>query len=396
MRKTKEELNEICSQFGVKTLWSWSRYNAYKTDTYGYYLKYTKNIKPDLIGSIYSVSGNKSHDIIELFYKEDLNHQGMFDAYEAALMEFDFAELKYDRSDDDKNDAIAKKYEACMRHFFLHHNKINEKVFLEKFIIIKIGDYYFQGYIDAFHKEVRDGVPKIIVTDWKTSSVYKGEKINKEKGQLILYAEGMRQKLGCKLDDIIIRWNFLKYVEIEYTESKGNKKTRIVERNNIGSSLKANAKMWLKKDGYTADEIEDFIDEMIDRDSDYTNNSIEVLPESVQDRYVIRDCYVEIPLNQDVVNELKEEIISTINEINDKTKEYEKTQDEMLFWQDVTKESSYFMANLSDYSANIHKPYKKYLEDLKLFTFTDDDGEEGNNSESSNSDIKDDLDWLFN
>ena len=154
--------------------------------------------------------------------------------------------------------------------------------------------------------------------------------------------------------------------------------------------------MWLKKDGYTADEIEDFIDEMIDRDSDYTNNSIEVLPESVQDRYVIRDCYVEIPLNQDVVNELKEEIISTINEINDKTKEYEKTQDEMLFWQDVTKESSYFMANLSDYSANIHKPYKKYLEDLKLFTFTDDDGEEGNGSESSNSDIKDDLDWLFN
>lgn len=390
-RKSREELNELCTQLDVKTLWSWSKYNTYCSDTYSYYLKYIENVKPDRNDGIYAVSGGIAHDCLEDFYKDKLDHQGMLDKYETALMEFDMAELKYDRSDDDKNNAIAKKYEACVRHFLLHHNRINEKIFLEKFILIKIGENYFQGYIDAFHKELRDGTPKVIITDWKTSSIYKGEKVDKEKGQLVLYAEGMRQKLGCKLEDIIIRWNFLKYVEIEYTESKGNKKTRIVERNNIGSSLKANAKMWLKKDGYDEDEIEDLVEQMTSRDDDYTNNSIEVLPQSVQDRYIIRDCYVEIPLNEDVVQELKDKIITTIDEINDKTKAYEKTHDEMLFWQDVTKESSYFMSNLSEFSANIHKPYAKFLEELKLFTFDDNDCED-----ESKSEVKDDLDWLFN
>jgi hypothetical protein len=51
----------------------------------------------------------------------------------------------------------------------------------------------------------------------------------------------------------------------------------------------------------------------------------------------------------------------------------------MLWWQDVTDGSSYFMANLSEYSANLHKPYAKYLEEREIFlneenkTVTNDD-----------------------
>ena len=59
--------------------------------------------------------------------------------------------------------------------------------------------------------------------------------------------------------------------------------------------------------------------------------------------------------------------------------EYNNTQDEMLWWQDVTDNSSYFMANLSEYSSALHKPYAKYLEEREMFlneenkTTTDDE-----------------------
>ena len=67
-RKTKEELNAICKKYNVPFMWSWSRYNTYKTDHYSYFLKYVKNIKEDRRDSIYAVSGGYCHDIIEKYY----------------------------------------------------------------------------------------------------------------------------------------------------------------------------------------------------------------------------------------------------------------------------------------------------------------------------------------
>ena len=169
-RKTSKQLDNICKKLGVDRLWSWSRYNAYHTDNYGYYLRYVARIQGDRNDGIYGISGNKAHDILESLYSEEIDYKDMLDEYESALMEFDLAELKYDRTDDIKNEATANKYETCLKHFFLHHEVIKSKLYLEKFIVIKVGDDYFQGYIDAFHKKNN----KIVITDWKTSSIYTG------------------------------------------------------------------------------------------------------------------------------------------------------------------------------------------------------------------------------
>lgn len=342
---------------------------------------------------IYGISGNAAHDIVERFYKDELTHEEMLETYEAQLMDFNFAGLKYDRSDEIKNENIANKYENCLRHFFLHHERIESKLFLEKFITAKVGKYHFQGYIDAFHKEMRDDKPTIVITDWKTSSLYTGAKVVAEMGQLVLYAGAMRQLTNMPVENLVGRWNFLKYVEVEYTLAKGDKRTRIVERNGIGKALKANARTWLKKEeGLTDVEIEDYLDAMAAEDKDYTNNSIEVLPQSVQDKYVIRDCYVEIPLTQKVIDDLMKEMEGVIDEVVAKTKEYDKTKDENIFWQDVTAQSSYFMANLSDYSHKIHKPYAEYLKGLKIFN---DDEREDLYSNDSDNDTDDEFDALF-
>ena len=123
-RKTKEELNVLCSQLNVKTLDSWSKYHCYKQDHWEAFLKYVLHEKEDRTNGIYAVSGGYCHDIIEKLYKGEIKYEDMIDLYEDSLLTMNIAELKYDRNDAEKNEKIANKYENCVRHFFRNHNII--------------------------------------------------------------------------------------------------------------------------------------------------------------------------------------------------------------------------------------------------------------------------------
>jgi len=360
MRKTNEELEQIKNDLQIDKLWSWSRIEKYIEDPYGYMLKYILYIDEDRNDSIYAISGTLAHESMEEFYKNNLTHQEMFELYEDKLFEFNTMGLLYDRSDKDKNEKIAQKYEDCMRHYFLNHKKMTNKPIIEPFILVKIGDHYFQGYIDMVNVEVREEKKKIIITDFKTSSIYKGEKLIEKSGQLLLYGEGMHQKSNMPYEDIILRFNFMKYVNVTYTQKKGDKKIRQIERNSIGEKLQSNAKVWLKHFGYSEDEIEDFLQQMIDI------NGIECLPQEVQDTFEIDDCYIEVEINKEIIDQHKNNIIKIIREIIEKEQEFKETKNKDLFWKDVDRESSYFHANLSGYSSSLHLPYRKYLEELDL------------------------------
>ena len=359
-RKTGKEIEQIKQELGIHKIWSWSKINTYMTDPFEYLLKYVLKVQEDRNDSIYSVSGGTAHDIVEEFYQGKIDNQGILEKYEDKLFEFNTLGLMYDRSDKDKNEKIASKYEDCMRHFFLNHKKATNKPILEPFILIKVGSQYFQGYIDIVFVEERNGRKKIILTDWKTSSIYKGAKLLKESGQILLYGEGIHQKTNMPYEDIVIRFNFMKYVNITYTQKKGDIKIRQVERNAIGNSLQANVKTWLKHYKYTEDVIEDYLAQMID------TNGIECLPEEIKEKFKIEDCYTEVELNEEIINEHKNNIIKIIMEITKKELEYEKTKDKNIFWQDIDKNSSYYHANLSGYSSKIHEPYKRYLEELDI------------------------------
>ncbi|MCE5220228.1 MAG: PD-(D/E)XK nuclease family protein [Clostridium sp.] len=383
MRKTNEELEQIKKDLGVSRLWSWSRLEKYIDDTYGYMLKYILHIDEDRNDSIYAISGTIAHESMENFYKDNLTNQEMFDLYEDKLFEFNTMGLLYDRSDKDKNEKIAKKYEDCMRHYFLNHKKMTNKPIIEPFILIKIGDYYFQGYIDMINIETRDKKKKIIITDFKTSSIYTGKKLIEKSGQLLLYGEGIHQKSNTPYEDIVLRFNFMKYVNVTYTQKKGDKKVRQIERNAIGKKLQSNTKTWLKHFGYSEEEIENYLQQMIN------TNGIECLPKEVQDTFEIDDCYIETEINEEIISNHKNNIIKTIEEILEKENEFKETKDKNLFWKDVTKEDSYYYANLSGYSANLHMPYKRYLEEFENQSKQDDLlGVLDNKKDSL------DLDWL--
>jgi RecB family exonuclease len=386
MRKTYEELNSIKDKYGVDTLWSWSRYHKYKTSQYEYFLSYVANpkVKPDRDDSIYGASGGFAHDILEKFYKEEITYDELDTEFDNATITLEVADLKFDRSNEEKNDQIKEKYMANLKHFFKNHNPITVKVDLERFITIKVGKYLFQGYIDITKKDL-DG--NFIIQDWKTSSIYKGEKAIGEAGQLILYAEGLRQ-LGIPLEKIKICWNFLKYVNVTTELKNGKNNIRQIERCKIGESLKANAKTWIKYFGYSDEEIDDYIELLI------TTNDIKCLPKEVQEKYTIDDCYVFVDLTQDMIDGLKEDIIKTLDEICDNEEQYKTTKDESLFYDsdESVEKQSYYFANLCGYSANLHKPYKKYLE--KLDAKKNGADMFGGVGSDLNGNEVDDLDWL--
>lgn len=394
IRKTREELNEICKNLNVKVLDSWSKYHCYKQDKWEAFLKYVLHEKEDRTNGIYAVSGGYCHDIIEKLYSGEIEYKDMINLYEDSLLTMNIAELKYDRNDAEKNERIANKYENCVRHFFQNHNVIEQPHRIEHFITIRIcDDIVLQGYIDfLFTEKYLDDngneKTRIRIVDWKTSTRYSGKKIDQESGQLLIYAEGIRQALGIPLEDIICEWNFLKYVTVTYEQKNGKKKDRYIERNVIGESLVNTAKMWLKEFGYE-DDIDFFVDKMV------LENTLDYLPEEVRNKFEIKDCYVQVPLSEEKIDELKSDIADTIHEFREKEKEYKETEDEMLFWQDVTDIDAFRLATLSSYSRKLHKPYDVYLKEQEMFKMnTEDSFDEIEKNGSEEDDLLSFLDSL--
>ena len=391
MRLSYEELEKVKQQYGVNILWSFSRFNCYRTSKYEYMLKYVQKAKEnnDKI-SAYAPLGSVCHDNIEAYYDGKLSADSLPDEFdEAFTVNIDIAGLCFDRCDSAKNENIKTKYYKNLMHYFENFKPMDVKPTLEQFLTIKVtDDIVFQGYADCL--SIEDGY--CIVTDFKTSSIYKGKKAEKESAQLVLYSEALRQK-GFPKDKIKARWAFLKYVDIDYEQVNGKIKTRTVERAEIGTALQASAKTWLKKYGYEDDMLM-YLDALAQ------SNDIKVLPEEVQKKFVIRDCYVYIDNIWDLYDELKEEIITTIAEINEKTEKYNELKDsdidaaEHLFWDDdeTLKVQSYYFNNLSGYLIPTIKPYKQYLDRINEDKNLDLLGL--NNKNKNETQEEDDLSWL--
>lgn len=354
-RLTSEQLQSLMKKEGVDKLWSWSKINCFHTSPYEYYLKYIKKVKEDRANSIYVTTGGIAHDILEKLYTNEITYGQMAELFEDGwIVAADIANLKFDRSDEERNEKIKEKYYKNLVHFFSNHTKLEGKPIIEQFVKVKIGDNLLQGYIDIAFKDEEDC---ITIQDWKTSSIYKGAKAENESGQLVLYAIALNQ-MGVPMDKIRIRWNFLKYVSIQYQQKNKEIKTREVERCKIGESLQSNAKTWLKHFSYEPDE---YLKEMLD------TNSIACLPEEVRKKYVISDCYVYIDLTEALINKWTEHVITVIKDIELREADYAETHSDACFYDtdESVEEQSYYFANLCGYSRNLHKPYDDYCKRLE-------------------------------
>lgn len=389
MRLSYEELNEVKKKFGVNELWSFSKFDSYRTSKYEWMLKYIKHLPEnnDMV-SAYASLGNAVHDVIEKLYDGSMDYENMREEFEDIWMtNIDIAGLVFDRNDTSKNDNIKNKYYKDLIHFFSNYNKLPYKMQNEQFVTIKItDDIVMQGYIDACYKD-ENGVFTIV--DYKTSTQYSGKAIEEHAAQLVLYSEALRQ-LGVPKDKIRCCWNFLKYVNVDCEQVNGKIKTRSIERYEIGEKLQSSVKTWLKKLGYEKQMI-DYLDALVQ------TNDIKCLPKDIQEKYNIQDCYVYVDNIWDFYEKLKEEIVETITEINSKVIEYKDLIEidaeaaEKLFWDDeeALKAQAYYYNNLSGYNIPTLKPYKQYLDKIIA-------EKNGNIFGNKNKDEyeEDDLSWL--
>jgi len=292
-------------------------------------------------------------------------------------LNIDIAQLRFDRVDQEKNLSLKNKYYKDLVHFFKNHVPIKDKIILEQFITIKFGKEYLQGYIDAM-KIDKDG--NLHIVDWKTSTIYSGDKKLNECGQLVVYAIGLMQQ-GVAREKIRICWNFLKYTTVTKTlkaflkdennkfvlDDNGQKVRKTsksnIRRSDIGESLVSSVKTWLKEFSYSQQEIDDYIAEII------STNSIACLPDKVKELYKFEDCYVYVDLSDDLINTWTSYVSDTIKTIRKNEILYleNKVENEKLFFEDIedVRKQNYYFLHLCSYSANLHKPYKAFLESLE-------------------------------
>lgn len=391
MRLTYEQLEEVKKKFGVNQLWSFSKFDAYRTSQYEWMLKYIKHLpENNEQQSAYASLGGAVHDIIEKLYDNSIKYEDMINEFEDVWMtNINIAQLVFDRNDIAKNENIKNKYYKDLVHFFNNYKQLPYKMQNEQFVTIKItDDIVMQGYIDACYKNEDD---VYTVVDYKTSTQYSGKAIKEHAAQLVLYSEALRQ-LGIPKEKIRCCWNFLKYVNVDCEQINGKIKTRTIERYELGSKLQSSVKTWLKKLGYE-EQILEYLVTLVQ------TNDIKCLPEDVQAKYVINDCYVYVEDIWDFYEELKEEIVDTIEEINEKVDEYkelvkigDKEAAEKLFWDDEEslKAQSYYYNNLCGYSISTMKPFKQYLDKIN----SEKNGDIFGVKKSSDEFAEDDMSWL--
>jgi hypothetical protein len=391
-RLTYEELENIKKKYNVDRLWSWSRMNTYMTSKFEYFLKYILKSKEDRCDSCYTTLGTICHDTLDKFYEGEIEYGDMIDNYnDGFTTAIVIADLKFNRSDEEKNKSIGEKYNENLIHFFQNHTVYKYKMLIEKPVVIVIGGRVFIGYIDGLYKD-DDGFYHII--DFKSSSIYTGKTLEENSGQLTIYAIALNQ-MGIPFDKIKSEFNFLKYCTIRYEQKNGTVKYRNVERCKIGESLQSNAKTWLKHFGYEPDE---YLMQMLD------TNGIDCLPDEVKEKYEITDCHVEVDLSEDKIEKWSNLITETLTDIELREKDYEDTKSIYTFWDDEesVKKESYYFANLCAYSANKHLPYKAYLEKFEANKNDMFSGLLGDEYETSSSNVINnkndeiDLSWLNN
>lgn len=354
-RMSYQQRKQLMAELGADKLWSFSAVNLYHTSKYVYFLRYLEHVDPDMPPNVYGILGNLIHETIEKFYHNECPYGEMVENFENFWqMDVELLDIKFNRTDNEKNDKLKAKYHTSLTHFFNNHKPIGYPVRTEQQIIAQVDDEFFLGYIDFMFID-NDG--NINIVDWKTSTVYSKKDMLEKGKQLLLYALAVHQMKGIPYSKIKCAWNFLKYTNVTITQLNGKEKVSRIERCQISEKLASYVKKWMNKLGYEEADITSALVEMA------ATNSIDALPGEVKSKFLFDDCYVYIDVNEDVISMLINDLSETVKEIREKTAEYKETLNDKLFWDDDEglKAQSYYYINICDYSADKIAPLADYL-----------------------------------
>lgn len=266
--------------------------------------------------------GSKVHSILENKVNgKDINftEQLKDDFKEAEFLGYNFP-----------TDKMKEKWENDILNFAkdykVPHYKKSET---EKLFVFEMDNKFIQGIIDLLIYN-EDGTVDIM--DYKTSSKFSGSELPIKGRQLILYGLAMEQQ-GYKVRELM--WNMLKYVQISYKLKNGKTKTTIAERGYIVEKLQNDISKELRTLGYNEFEVEAMILSGLEQ------NSLEVFPKQIQDKYIIEDYIVKYDFSEENKTELRMFAEAKINEI-------ETMKNKEDYWEpkQITKWNSFYCENL--------------------------------------------------
>jgi ATP-dependent helicase/DNAse subunit B len=298
----KDKLDELKKK-GAK-IYSFSKLGTFNNCQYEYYKSYIN--KEQGIENVYTLMGSQLHDGIEGIYSNEKTMDNLRDDYSNKLVELDLLGIKF------PNEKIGDSWKADIGHFLNNFNRIDKKMLLEKLIVFEIDDgVWLQGYIDSISPSDQ-GKPFVNIIDWKTSSKFSGKKLQEAGRQLLMYKYGLEKTTNHKVDKIM--WFMLKYVYVCHKLKNGKTKQKMCNRGKWVKEIKKPLEKELTNLGIDEFELELLLDKAIEE------NNLTCLPKEIQDKYWLEDCVVEYEATEENLDELKEYILSTINEIESKDK----------------------------------------------------------------------------
>lgn len=316
------------------TIYSISRLNTIDECGWEYWQTYMEH----LIGkdNIYGFTGTRIHKCLENIQNGiEVNFPEEVDKMlaEAKMLDITFPNEKIEKKWKDDIISFAHNYVA----------PIYNKVETEKLFLVELDGNYLQGIIDLV---IYNDDGTVSIRDYKTSSKFTNADLQEKGRQLILYGLAMEQ-MGYKVKDLA--WEMLKYVEISYKLKNGKIKTTIAERGYILEKLKSD----ITKEMKALKQFDDLTIEMM-VDEAVENNSFENLPQSIRDKYTIKDyiCYYDF---------IEERKIETKAFIRAKIGDIENFSDREDWWEpkEITPYTSFYCANLCG-----HRNHCDYFQDF--------------------------------
>lgn len=310
-----------------------------------YYNTYIKKNRG--ISNCYGEVGSEMHDYIENVYRgnivdtSDFNQKLHNKLLELEIMDLDFP-----------SEVIKNSFVKDMDHFTKNFNKLDGNFTLEKMFVTQIGEQYLLGYIDAIQVDEEDNTN---IIDWKTSSRFTGSKLQHAGRQLVIYKLGLEKTSGININEI--KWAMLKYINVCWKLKNGNIKKKMVNRGKLIKEMKNTFEKEMLNSGMY--EIEVGMILMLAE----SNNSFKDLPSMITDKYWLEDCFVEYEATEEIIKEVEDYVVNTIEEIESKDIHIESEWKPL----DFDKEGTFYCNTLCSHRKtcqfikeyNLKNPYKK-------------------------------------
>lgn len=314
-REKNEKLEELFAK--EIPVYSYSKLSSWYDCKYNWYQSYILHERSK--DNIYSAIGSVIHDSLENIYHNKETLQEAKNNFNRTIRECEEKGIKFP-----ENPPTTKiNYIKNMNHFFENYKVMDTKMITEQFVLLKIPRFegakedkdfiWIQMYIDSIIPVFKnEEFVSVVVNDWKTSSKFDKEKLKKASKQLMVYKIGVEQSTGVEVSSI--GWTMLKYCYCCY-RTKGSKKTPSETKKSM-QERKDSIKWFSKKiigdlikDGMDTIEAELLMGKAINQ------NTMTVLPQDIQDKYWIEDCFLEFEFDDELLKECKEWVINTVTEI---------------------------------------------------------------------------------